>query len=160
MQSVPITTKAVSSNPAHGEVCSIQHYVIKSVSDLRQVGVFFWVLSSTKKLTATIWNIVESGVKHHNLIPIEIKIVLKLSLRLNDWLLFNGKWGVFQPYSWEEQFTINTPFRDTDGTRRSLWTHVLPQRKWKRVGHFASQPVTNVHSLLICTAKYVYVQEA
>jgi hypothetical protein len=30
------TTKVVSSNPAHGEVYSIQHYVIKFVSDLRQ----------------------------------------------------------------------------------------------------------------------------
>jgi hypothetical protein len=28
----------VSSNPAHGEVCYIQHYVIKFVSDLQQVG--------------------------------------------------------------------------------------------------------------------------
>jgi hypothetical protein len=40
MQSVPITTNAVSSNPVHGEVYSIQHYVIKFVSDLRQVGGF------------------------------------------------------------------------------------------------------------------------
>jgi hypothetical protein len=37
MQSVPITAKAVSSNPARGEVYSMQHYVIKFVSDLRQV---------------------------------------------------------------------------------------------------------------------------
>jgi len=29
MQSVPITTNVVSSNPTHGEVYSIQHYVIK-----------------------------------------------------------------------------------------------------------------------------------
>jgi hypothetical protein len=35
MQSVPITTNVVSSNPAHGEVYSIQHYEIKVVSDLR-----------------------------------------------------------------------------------------------------------------------------
>ena len=28
MQSVPIATKVVSSNPAHGGVYSIQHYVI------------------------------------------------------------------------------------------------------------------------------------
>ena len=28
----------MSSNPVHGEVYSIQHYVIKFVSDLRQVG--------------------------------------------------------------------------------------------------------------------------
>ena len=39
--SLPITTNLVSSNPAHGEVYSIQHYAIKFVSDLRQVGEFF-----------------------------------------------------------------------------------------------------------------------
>jgi hypothetical protein len=39
VQSVPITTKIVSSNPVHGEVYSIQH-----VSDLRQVNGFLWVL--------------------------------------------------------------------------------------------------------------------
>ena len=38
VQSVPITTKVVSSNSVHGEVYSIQHYVIKFVSDLRQVS--------------------------------------------------------------------------------------------------------------------------
>jgi hypothetical protein len=35
VQLVHITTKVVSSNPAHGDVFSIQHYVIKFVSDLR-----------------------------------------------------------------------------------------------------------------------------
>ena len=35
MQSEPITTNIVSSNPAHGEVHSIQNYVIKFVNDLR-----------------------------------------------------------------------------------------------------------------------------
>jgi hypothetical protein len=39
-----ITTKDASSNPFHDEVFSIQHYVIKSVSDLRQVEGFFRVL--------------------------------------------------------------------------------------------------------------------
>jgi hypothetical protein len=38
MQSVTITTKAVSANPAHGEACSMQHYVIKYV--LWLIGVF------------------------------------------------------------------------------------------------------------------------
>jgi hypothetical protein len=49
--SVPITTKVVNSNPIHGEVYSIQHYVIKFVSDLRQVGGFlrFSPVSSTNK---------------------------------------------------------------------------------------------------------------
>ena len=40
---LPITTK-VSLNPAHGKVYSIQHYVIKFVSDLRQAGGFLGVL--------------------------------------------------------------------------------------------------------------------
>ena len=50
-QSVPITTKLVSLNPAHGEVYLIQHYVIKFVIDLRQVGGFFpdTPVSSTNK---------------------------------------------------------------------------------------------------------------
>jgi hypothetical protein len=43
----------VSSNPVHGEVYSIQHYVIKSVSDLRQVGGFLR-FPPPMKLTATI----------------------------------------------------------------------------------------------------------
>ena len=38
-----IATNPVSSNHAHGEVCSIQHYVIKFVSDLRQVRGFLYV---------------------------------------------------------------------------------------------------------------------
>jgi hypothetical protein len=56
MQSVPITTKVVSLNPAHSEMYLIQHYVIEFVSDLRQVGVFFRVLRFPPpiKLTATI----------------------------------------------------------------------------------------------------------
>ena len=56
VQSVPITTKFESSNLAHGEVYSIQHYVIKFVSDLRQVGGFFWVLRFLPpiKMTAAI----------------------------------------------------------------------------------------------------------
>ena len=41
MQSVPITTNVVSSSPVHVEVYSIQRYVIKFVSGLRQVGGFF-----------------------------------------------------------------------------------------------------------------------
>ena len=53
MQSVPITTKVVSSNPVHGEVYSIQHYVIKIKfdNDLRQVGGFSPgpLVSSTNK---------------------------------------------------------------------------------------------------------------
>jgi DNA integrity scanning protein DisA with diadenylate cyclase activity len=37
MQSVPITTTVVSSNPVHDGVYLIQQYVIKFANDLRQV---------------------------------------------------------------------------------------------------------------------------
>jgi len=52
MQSVHITTNVVSSNPPLIEVYSIQHYVIKFVSDLRQLDCFllvFWTVSFTNK---------------------------------------------------------------------------------------------------------------
>ena len=44
VQSVPIITKVVRSNAAHIEVYTMQHYVIKFVSDLRPVGGFLCVL--------------------------------------------------------------------------------------------------------------------
>jgi hypothetical protein len=55
-ESVPITTKVVSLNPALGKVYLIQQYVIKFVSDLRQIIVFLLVLQfpPPRKLTATI----------------------------------------------------------------------------------------------------------
>jgi len=56
MQSVPITTKTVSSNPARGDVYSIQIHEIKFVSDLQQDGGFLPVLQFPPliKLTITI----------------------------------------------------------------------------------------------------------
>ena len=51
VQSAPITTNVVRSNLVHGDVYYIQHYVIKYVSDLEQVGGFLRVL---RFLTATI----------------------------------------------------------------------------------------------------------
>jgi hypothetical protein len=44
---VTITTKVVSSNPVHGVVYPIQHYVINFVSDLQHVDGFLRVVSST-----------------------------------------------------------------------------------------------------------------
>jgi len=56
MQAVLIIINVVSSKLAHGEVYSIQHYVIKLVTDLWQVCRFLLVLwfPSSIKLTATI----------------------------------------------------------------------------------------------------------
>ena len=78
----------MSSNVgAYGEVYSIQHYVIKFVSDLRQLDGFLRGLRFPPpiKLTTTIynWNIVESGVKCHKLYPNNLdisEILLKVAL--------------------------------------------------------------------------------
>ena len=44
VHTVHITNNVVSSNPAHGEVYSMQHYVKMLVSDFRQVGGYILVL--------------------------------------------------------------------------------------------------------------------
>jgi len=49
---VPVTTKVVSLITTRDEVYSIQHYVIKFVSDLLQVCGFLWVLLSSKDILA------------------------------------------------------------------------------------------------------------
>jgi hypothetical protein len=59
VQSVPITTKVVSSNPAHGEVYSIQHYLIKLVSDL----VDFFKSSTLKPLSHMNRNLVGASME-------------------------------------------------------------------------------------------------
>ena len=61
VHSVPITTKVVSSNPVHGDVYSIEHYVIKFVSFLPVLG----FLHKWNWLPRYSWNIVERGVKHN-----------------------------------------------------------------------------------------------
>jgi hypothetical protein len=51
MQAVPIATEVVSSNPVHGDVYSVQHYVIKFVRLATGRLVFFLrtpVFSSNK----------------------------------------------------------------------------------------------------------------
>ena len=48
-----VCTKAVSSHPVHGEVYSIQHYVIKFGSDLRQIGGYLRVLGFLPRIKPT-----------------------------------------------------------------------------------------------------------
>ena len=66
VQSMHITTNVASSNPVHGEVYSIQHYVIKFDSDLRQVGGFSLgtPVSSTNK------------TDHHDITEMLLKVTL------------------------------------------------------------------------------------
>ena len=65
MQSVPITSEVVISNPVQAR-CT-RHYVIKFVSDLRQVSGFLHLLNRQPRYN---WNIVKSAVKHHNPNPV------------------------------------------------------------------------------------------
>ena len=53
----------VSSNAAHGKVYSIQHYMVKFVSDMRQVNGFSLgsLISSTHK-TETLLKVVLNGI--------------------------------------------------------------------------------------------------
>ena len=53
-------------NPAHGEVYSTQHYVIKFVSDLRQVGCFLQVLPFPPPIKTD----------HHDIAEILLKVAL------------------------------------------------------------------------------------
>ena len=64
MQSVPITTKCVSSNSVHGEVYSIQHYVILAT------GWWFSPVSPAKQFD------------HHDITEILLKSVLN-NINLN-----------------------------------------------------------------------------
>ena len=60
-----ITTKVVISNPANGEMYSIQHYVIK-VSVTFGRSVVFSGYSTNKTDYHDNLNSVESGAKHYN----------------------------------------------------------------------------------------------
>jgi hypothetical protein len=59
VQLVPITIKVVSSNPIHGEVYLIQHYVIKFVGDLRHVGGFL------HHITEMLLKVALNTINHH-----------------------------------------------------------------------------------------------
>ena len=67
MQSVYITTSIVSSSPAHVEVYSIQHYVIKFVGDLWQTGRWF---SSGTPVSST------NKIGRHDITEILLKVAL------------------------------------------------------------------------------------
>jgi len=66
MQSVHISNNGVSSNTARGEDYTIQHNVIKFVSEFRQVGGFLRVLTSSNKSDG------------HNLTEISLNMALSI----------------------------------------------------------------------------------
>ena len=69
MQSVPFTTNVVSSNPVQAKVYSIQHYVIKFVSDLPHVSGFLrvlWFPPPIKPRAEILLNVALSTIKQTN----------------------------------------------------------------------------------------------
>jgi len=74
VQSVRIITRVVSSNPIHGKVYLVQHYVITFVSDLRQVDLCSpgTLVSSTNKTDI------------HDITEILLKMALSTLSQLNQ----------------------------------------------------------------------------
>jgi hypothetical protein len=80
----------MSSNPVHGDVYSIQHYLLKFVSDLRQVGGFL-------QFPPLIGNITD----HHAITEILLKVVLNtitlthIKKKKSDFLYKNSNMIIF-----------------------------------------------------------------
>ena len=89
MQLVPITTKVVSLNPIHGEVYSIQHYVIKFVSDFRQVGDFLLVLLQRTALVC----IRDDKESNCGNIPMYNYIFLLYNIQINRFMSIFAIWN-------------------------------------------------------------------
>ena len=66
VQSVPITINVVSSNLVHHEVYSMQQYMIKFVSNLRQVGGFLNITEILFKVVLITINQTKNTGDHHN----------------------------------------------------------------------------------------------
>ena len=76
VQSVPINIKGVSSNSVHGEMYSIQHYLIKFDSDLWQIGGFPRLLRFVSYSNKT---------DNHDTTEILLKVALNTIAR-NNWM--------------------------------------------------------------------------
>ena len=75
----------MSSNPVHGEMYSIQHYVIKFVSDLPQVGGSLGTLVSSNNKT-----------DHHDITEILLKVALNT---------INQTFNKISQYQWNHGLT-------------------------------------------------------
>ena len=84
IQSVPITTKVMRSNPAHDEVYSKQHYVVKYVSDLRQAGGFLRILRFPPPQT-----------DRHDITKILLKVALNTKTYIVTFSIQLSKLGLF-----------------------------------------------------------------
>jgi hypothetical protein len=103
VQSVPMTIKVASSNPAHGKVYLIQHYVIKFVSDLQQ-GLWFSLVFSN------------NTTDHHDITEILLKWALNTIIP-NPPKLFD----------YDVQYTLNNLYHAT-GTFMTSQSLILTWR--------------------------------
>jgi hypothetical protein len=111
MQSVPITTNVVRSNPTHGEVYFKQHYVINFVSDLRQICGFLRFPPPIKLTPRYNWNIVESSVKHHNTNQYFILVLNCLGQNETQFIYsYNYRDDFFQLFNWFQLFSCENCF--------------------------------------------------
>ena len=125
MQSVPITSKVVSSNPADGKVYSIQHYVIKFVSDLRQVGGFLRVLllSSTNK------------TDRHNITEILLKVALSTLTLYSIFLQFGNSIWLLRSIMFSDWLTFQISFT------QELYISFKCYMKWRiKIPHCQNMP--------------------
>jgi hypothetical protein len=122
----------VSLKPVNGEAYSIQHHVIKFLSDLRQVGGFLQVLPFPPRYN---WNIVESGVKHNkhylsfvNLFQILLNSLVNRLLCERQWALYGIKcvlrifWQIWLCTYWriKKNWRFINTFRVTHSTNEDL----------------------------------------
>jgi hypothetical protein len=101
MQSVTITTNVVSLNPPHVEVYSIQHYVIKFVSDLWQVGGFLMVLRFPPAIKTYLHNITASKDKTN------IDEMMLMSAAAWEEQVIIDEMMLMSAAAWEEQVIID-----------------------------------------------------
>jgi hypothetical protein len=92
---------------------TIQHYVIKFVSDLRQVGGFLLELRFPPPIKLTVWNIVESGVKHHNK-PMLGSLLRNYLLLMTIWNKPRLRWSELRKLTENKGIVVLNKFRGRD----------------------------------------------
>jgi hypothetical protein len=127
VQSVPIATKVVSSNPVY----SIQYYVIKFASDLRQVSGFLQVFSiyndslQNKKKTIQIVNTISFNIVYHKLQCHKRCSWNNIFTNWNRILMF----PILLPKKTNNIYTINLLFYQNVKIKTTTWRKPLTCRK-------------------------------
>ena len=142
----------MSSNHDHGEVYSLQQYVIKAVSDLRQVWFSPGILvSSTNKtdrrdITEILLKVALSTITLTLLLSIEIMLLvihcMYFSVR-NQWNILridlsrNGLWGLWVygvKHHFQQYFSYSMAVRFIGGGNRRTWRKHAASH-WQSLSH-------------------------